>query len=271
MLLLKLSPFYLWLAIFILQAHKEERFLYVMYPLICFNAAITVVFLRDLTKRFLARMPGISESGAAKLVSLGVKLGLVGCTLMGLSRWMALQQHYGGVQNIYLRLNEVAPAQKDIRLCIGKEWYRFPSHYFLRSDIRLLWIDDGFHGQLPFYFEEKPQRQPQRTNISTLLDLFHAERPGSYAPIPAGRFNDQNKASPYQFSPLDQCDYVVDLIEDSRRMEKQTKHRNVVYCQPFLNAQRTHRLLRAFWIPSFLRPRHWPLHHAQYCLFDLQQ
>lgn len=33
-------PMYLWLAIFTLQPHKEERFLFVVYPLICLNAAI---------------------------------------------------------------------------------------------------------------------------------------------------------------------------------------------------------------------------------------
>ena len=33
-------PFYLWLAIFTLQPHKEERFMYPAYPALALNAAI---------------------------------------------------------------------------------------------------------------------------------------------------------------------------------------------------------------------------------------
>ncbi|EOD46230.1 putative alpha- -mannosyltransferase protein [Neofusicoccum parvum UCRNP2] len=35
------SPFYLWLAIFTLQPHKEERFMYPVYPFLALNAAIS--------------------------------------------------------------------------------------------------------------------------------------------------------------------------------------------------------------------------------------
>ena len=38
---LQLSSLYLWLAVFVAQPHKEERFLYVVYPLFCWHAAIT--------------------------------------------------------------------------------------------------------------------------------------------------------------------------------------------------------------------------------------
>jgi alpha-1,2-mannosyltransferase len=47
----KLAPFYLWLAIFSLQAHKEERFLYVAYPLVALNAAIAIYLVRSLASR----------------------------------------------------------------------------------------------------------------------------------------------------------------------------------------------------------------------------
>ena len=39
---LSMLGMYLWLAIFFLQPHKEERFLFPIYPLFCLNAAITV-------------------------------------------------------------------------------------------------------------------------------------------------------------------------------------------------------------------------------------
>jgi len=44
--MMKLVPMYLWLAIFTAQPHKEERFLFVIYPLIVFNAAVAIFSIR---------------------------------------------------------------------------------------------------------------------------------------------------------------------------------------------------------------------------------
>ena len=46
LLAIRLAPFYLWFAILSAQKHKEERFMYPIYPLICFNAAVTVYLVR---------------------------------------------------------------------------------------------------------------------------------------------------------------------------------------------------------------------------------
>jgi len=43
---LRLSPFYIWLAILTAQPHKEERFMFPVYPLLCFNAAMTTYLIR---------------------------------------------------------------------------------------------------------------------------------------------------------------------------------------------------------------------------------
>ncbi|PWN47947.1 hypothetical protein IE53DRAFT_389894 [Violaceomyces palustris] len=48
LMLLRLTPFYLWLAVLTLQPHKEERFMYPAYPLLCLNAAVAVYLLRGL-------------------------------------------------------------------------------------------------------------------------------------------------------------------------------------------------------------------------------
>jgi hypothetical protein len=39
------SPFYLWLAIFTMQPHKEERFMYPVYPALAMNAAVALHIL----------------------------------------------------------------------------------------------------------------------------------------------------------------------------------------------------------------------------------
>ena len=45
-LALRLAPLYLWVAILTLQSHKEERFMFPIYPLLCFNAAVTLYLVR---------------------------------------------------------------------------------------------------------------------------------------------------------------------------------------------------------------------------------
>lgn len=63
-------------------------------------------------------------------------------------------------------------------LCVGSEWHRYPSSFFIPSYIsEVWWIDDGFRGLLPFPFNE------------TLGGTTAAP---SY-------FNDKNKASDEQY------------------------------------------------------------------------
>jgi len=46
LLALRLAPLYLWLGILTSQPHKEERFMFPAYPLLCFNAATTLYLIR---------------------------------------------------------------------------------------------------------------------------------------------------------------------------------------------------------------------------------
>lgn len=43
---LRLAPLYVWLSILTLQPHKEERFMFPAYPLVCFNAAVCLYLAR---------------------------------------------------------------------------------------------------------------------------------------------------------------------------------------------------------------------------------
>lgn len=45
-LAIRLAPVYVWLTILSAQAHKEERFMFPVYPLICFNAAVSLYLIR---------------------------------------------------------------------------------------------------------------------------------------------------------------------------------------------------------------------------------
>src|SRR5438045_1294394 len=47
------------------------------------------------------------------------------------------------------------PSSEKIYVCSGKEWYRFPSHFFFPSKkFQLGFIESGFNGQLPKPFSE---------------------------------------------------------------------------------------------------------------------
>ena len=46
LLAVRLLPMYVWFAIFGAQPHKEERFMFPVYPLICFNAAVCLYLVR---------------------------------------------------------------------------------------------------------------------------------------------------------------------------------------------------------------------------------
>ena len=51
-------PFYIWFGIMIKMQHKEERFLFVAYPLIALGAAVSLVILMEFSKRIIASILG---------------------------------------------------------------------------------------------------------------------------------------------------------------------------------------------------------------------
>ena len=59
-----LAPMLVWFAVFFPQAHKEERFLFPVYPVICLSGAYALVAIEDVVRQlrhhfgpFLAHFP----------------------------------------------------------------------------------------------------------------------------------------------------------------------------------------------------------------------
>lgn len=46
---------------------------------------------------------------------------------------------------------------KGVRLCVGKEWYRFPGHYLVPNQVEVRWIRSEFKGILPKIWEESSE------------------------------------------------------------------------------------------------------------------
>lgn len=49
---------------------------------------------------------------------------------------------------------------KPVRLCVGSEWYRYPSSFYVPNEkVQVSFVRSEFHGQLPQPF---PVSQPQK-------------------------------------------------------------------------------------------------------------
>jgi alpha-1,2-mannosyltransferase len=170
-----LSPAYLWLVIMLPQPHKEERFLFVVYPLLCVAAAVSSV---ELTRRWRA-------TRALEL------LGGVGFVVVSVLRSASLVANYAAPLTVWeqfsaLPLDRATP----INVCVGQEWHRFPASFFLpHANVSLRYVDSGFRGLLPKPFAPFP-------------DGIHV------APTGMNRYNREERD---RYVAIQDCNYLVDL------------------------------------------------------------
>lgn len=147
-----LSPFYLWLLIFTLQAHKEERFIYPAYPALGLNAAISLHFL-------LSSFGSTDPRRLVGRISPNLKLAVVSCFMLvtvagGLLRTLGIITAYSAPFKTHKALLDPKTGSATRNICYGKEWYRYPSSYFLQEDHRAKFIKSAFDGLLPGEFSE---------------------------------------------------------------------------------------------------------------------
>ncbi|MCJ1380948.1 mannosyltransferase [Xylographa soralifera] len=146
------SPFYMWLAIFSAQAHKEERFMYPAYPFLGLNAAIALHSILGYVgnanpKKLMGMIP-------AKLKFAVVLASVVLAIDIGVLRTLGVVSAYRAPLQIYSALQQSDTARNGGVVCLGKEWYRFPSSYFLPNGMHAKFIRSAFNGLLPGEFNE---------------------------------------------------------------------------------------------------------------------
>jgi alpha-1,2-mannosyltransferase len=79
-----------------------------------------------------------------------------------------------------------------LRVCVGKEWSRFPSSYFLPNNTRLYFLRSHFRGLLPKYFIEPATSSKISSEFSGQeIEQVDGWRPGTWM-IPTG-MNDLNQ------------------------------------------------------------------------------
>ena len=254
--LLLVLPFFLWLAIFTAQPHKEERFMYIVYGSLAVNAAVSIDAIMQVGSRVLPRWPWIGKIVVAAVLMVYAALSVM--------RTSALISYYGAPMKVYDKVHELTPqvptadGGKYSNVCVGREWYRFPSSYFLRDDQRLKFIASGFDGLLPGEFAEGG-------------DGLHDWRFGTHV-VPSG-MNNRNEADPSKLVPVSACDYIVDTDLDTApgetRFTRDEEHWKKVVCEPFLDAGASRGIARQLKIPTALHKfTKSELVWTEYCLLE---
>lgn len=135
--------------------------------------------------------------------------------------WQHLQDNVEGVS---------AP----VNICMGSDWYTFPSHFFVPEPLRLQYISDGFGGVLPQHFA------PQNGTSCEPLQPF----------------NDQNREETCRYIDWSQCDYLVRTMKDDDRNNDKDKvyfDRSIfdpLFSAKIIDSAKSPILTRAFSIPE---------------------
>ena len=192
---LALLPMYLWMAIVFPRPHKEERFLFPMYPMLCFGAAVTMDEVLGLLIRNTPKNGGL-ESKFGLLLGVTV---LAPMAVISISRSLSLHHNYTAPLTLYQDVfhhivNSPHPANGGMHhVCTGGEWYRFPSSFFLPNNTQLSFLKSSFDGQLPQPFTHYGSR-------SKSLEFQ------------SGKFNDMNEEEIDRYIDINQCSFVVEIV-----------------------------------------------------------
>ncbi|KAK9369889.1 Alg9-like mannosyltransferase family-domain-containing protein [Lipomyces kononenkoae] len=241
-----ICPLLLWTAIFFYQPHKEERFFYVVYPLLCLNAAVAIDGSLAIFKSVLRKV-GYSKSAIAGCTTSAQILLLLVAVGFSFSRILALHSFYFAPLEVYGKLfnvtaiSDTVPSDSLLNVCVGREWYRFPSSYFLPANMRLKFIKSDFNGMLPTQFAEG-------------VSWYEGA-----SLIPEG-LNNENREEMSFYIDVDQCHYLVDsnftTSSYEGTFEKQfitdVDNWEIVQCSPFLDGNHSTLLARVFKLPGFI-------------------
>lgn len=227
-LLIVISPLYIWLGFMSLQPHKEERFLYPIYPLICLAASAVIESFPDL---FRNKYDSFDTSILVKIAKFLRPVVLSLILYASHARTFSLIHGYSAPIEIYKILEHHDDVGNGSVLCVGSEWHRYPSSFFIPDFVgQVRWIDDGFGGLLPFQFN------------STL---------GGTAAAPP-YFNNKNMASEEQYlHDIDACTFLVELQLKRPYLTRGSDLSTweAIAALPYLDRELSPALYRSFFIP----------------------
>ncbi|KAG7099645.1 hypothetical protein E1B28_001471 [Marasmius oreades] len=275
---LRLTPFYVWLWILTIQAHKEERFMFPAYPLLAFNAAVTLYLIRGWMETvFIQVTKSPYRASRTTIFSTFTASVLITTSVISVSRILANWNYYHTPLSIFHHLEstelpwllnttgllpplpstlshrpedyvvDLAPIKEfNLTVCIGKEWYRFPGHFLVPNGVKVEFIQHDFHGLLPGHFPEPSGAPPTRW------------WPRPQTRIQPEGLNDLNMEEPSHYVPVESCTHLIDLDFPENPIESPLEPRYTIQtetwerakCLPFLDARRSPLLTRVLWAPG---------------------
>ena len=235
----------IWYAIFFSQPHKEERFMYPIYPLVSILAAIFISKVFNVLKKI----------SVARRLQFVAKIATV-LLLFTISvlRIFNLVENYAAPLQVFYKLAQLPSRPGDqVDICMGKEWYHFPNSFFLPDGYRLQFVESGFDGLLPGDFYE----------LKSIVDST------TFVPM---NMNNKNKFEPDKVVDLATCDYYVDnsqsestpqLLNPDLSVDNEW---DVLQCDKLLNPHGSHNMLgKMLYIPTPLRK--WIPYNVEYMQF----
>ncbi|GAA5855449.1 hypothetical protein JCM8547_007834 [Rhodosporidiobolus lusitaniae] len=283
-LAIRLVPLHLYLAVLTLQKHKEERFLFPAYPHVILNAAVSIYLLRAwLEVGFLKITQSPYRATRTGLFSHFSRAIIVFSCLLSYARITAVHKYYHAPFDVTYHLQtfelprlaltlypELSPAidatlpqaefadalykeqaldisglkPLNLRICLGKEWHRFPSSWQIPNELETRFVKSAFDGILPKVWEEPGAGK----------GLF-----GSATAVEPAGMNMFNKEETDRYVDPSTCSYLIDLDYPSRlpssfsslepRYAADEDNWEKVYCHPFLDAANSPRLNRVLNLP----------------------
>ncbi|RLV89694.1 Alpha-12-mannosyltransferase ALG9 [Spathaspora sp. JA1] len=225
------SQLIIWSGVFFTQPHKEERFLYPIYSLITLSAAIIISKLFNVLK------------GYTKLYQL-FKVGfIISIIIISNLRIVNLVNNYAAPLTTFATMAHQPTSDSIKNVCMGKEWYHFPTSLFLADNHRLRFVDSGFDGLLPGDFHES----------GSIIDST------TFIPL---HMNNRNQFESDKIIPLDQCDYFIDNSQLESTPQLITpdltlvdpENWEILSCTKILNPNGNHNpIAKLIYIPQFLR------------------
>eukprot|EP00873_Tetraselmis_striata_P005503 jgi/Tetstr1/425767/TSEL_001552.t1 len=233
-LLLALCPAFVWTAAISALPHKEERFLYVVYPLICLCASLVLAAVPKAV--LLLLRPLLVPPKTAVRLGVALTWGLLALALaLSAMRTAAQLRFYGAPIKLFRSLpSEPFGASSHLtNICVGNEWHRFPSSFFLPSpNYRIRFIKSGFGGLLPKEFSGEA---------------------GGTAAAPV-ELNDKNQPDDRLYVDAAECDYFVGLAEHREGPAASWREAASAGWQalaelPFVETSQSPALFRALYVP----------------------
>jgi alpha-1,2-mannosyltransferase len=179
---------------------------------------------------------------------------------------------------VFEPLQQVNIAQTGNSVCFGKEWYRFPSSYFLPQEMRAKFIRSEFRGLLPGEFPNAPSylaRLDGASQIPPGMNDLNIEDPSKYVSRVMLTMILKFLTDLIQVD-ISQCSFLVDSyfpghaateLEPNYLLDKENW--KTLSCASFLDASQTGLLGRLIWIPDFpIIPDHFRRKWGQYCLLQ---